>query len=334
MEKDSEQLNIFLTGGTGFFGKNILRKLKDDVNLTILSRDPDKFVNKFPELLKGDNVTFIRGDIRDFKLSPDMEFDYVIHGATEASAKLEKENPQEMYSVILDGTKNLLKQIAGRGVNRLLFISSGGVYGKQSPELSHIPETYSPSPITSYGKGKLEAEKLCLASGIETVIARCFAFVGPYLPLDTHFAIGNFLLNGLKNEPIIIKGDGSPYRSYMYADDLVEWLWAILIKGKVGEDYNVGSEEAISIADLAHLVSSCFTPSPKVRILGASTQNSSLKTQHLFSPHDSRATIHESLKPERYIPSTQKAQNELCLKIKVGLREAILKTIEFNNRFS
>ena len=260
-------LSILLTGGTGFFGKNILRKLKDDVNLTILSRDPDKFVNKFPELIKdSNNVAFIKGDIRDFKLSPDIEFDYVIHGATEASAKLEKENPQEMYSVILDGTKHLLNQITGRGVKRLLFISSGGVYGRQQPELSHIPETYSPSPLTSYGKGKLEAERLCLGSGISTSIARCFAFAGPYLPLDTHFAIGNFILNGIRNEPIIIKGDGSPYRSYMYADDLVEWLWAILINGKIGEVYNVGSEEAISIADLAHLVSSCFLVKPEVKI--------------------------------------------------------------------
>ena len=326
-------ISILLTGGTGFFGKNILRTLSQNIKLTILSRNPENFNHKFHELLEGDNVTFIRGDIRDFKLSPDLKFDYVIHGATEASAKLEKENPQEMYSVIVDGTKHLLKQITGRGVDRLLFLSSGGVYGRQPPELSHIPETYSPSPITSYGKGKLEAERLCLDSGIETVIARCFAFVGPYLPLDIHFAIGNFILNGLRKEPIIIKGDESPYRSYMYADDLVEWLWAILINGKIGEAYNVGSEEAISIADLAHLVSSCFTPSPEVHILGPTTHDSLPSTQHstlnTFHTGASSPIPHPPFPlPERYIPSTQKAQKELGLTLQTKLKDAILKTIE------
>ncbi|HBM16404.1 MAG TPA: hypothetical protein DD381_08710 [Lentisphaeria bacterium] len=323
-------LSVFLTGGTGFFGKNILRKLQSDVKLTILSRNPENFINEFPELIKGHEVSFVKGDIRDFKLPPDLVFDYVIHGATEASAKLEKENPQEMYSVIVDGTKHLLKQITGRGIKRLLFISSGGVYGQQPADLSNIPETYPPSPITYYGKGKLEAERLCVASGIASVIARCFAFVGPYLPLDTHFAIGNFILNGLKNDPIIIKGDGRPYRSYMYADDLINWLWSILLKGKVGEIYNVGSEEAISIADLARLVSSCFTDKPEVKILGIPTQNPKLITQNYSI--EPLTTSHEPLKPERYVPSTQKPQSELGLTLRTNLKDAILETIVWNTK--
>ncbi len=319
MGKKPGQLSIFLTGGTGFFGKNILRKLQPNVKLAILSRNPAKFKSEFSELV-ATNISFIKGDIRDFKLPNGIMYDYVMHGATEASAKLEKENPQEMYSVIVDGTKNLLKQIKGRGVERLLFISSGGIYGRQPPELSHIPETHPPSPLTSYGKGKLEAEKLCLESGIPSAIARCFAFIGPYLPLDAHFAIGNFILNGLRNEPIIVKGDGSPYRSYMYADDLVEWLWTILIKGKAGERYNVGAEEAISIVDLARLVSSCFDNKSEVRILGIPTN------------HEPLVTSSQPRNPEYYVPSTQKAQKELGLKIKVDLKESILNTIEFNKR--
>ena len=331
--------SIFLTGGTGFFGKNILKNIgvankaySSDIRVTILSRNPDRFVNEFPELVKGHKVSFISGDIRNFVLPSSIKFDYVIHGATEASAKLEKENPKEMYSLVVDGTKHLLKQIKGRGVDRLLFISSGAVYGEQPPELSHIHENFPCAPVTSYGKGKVEAEKLCLNSAIPNSIARCFAFVGPYLPLDTHFAIGNFILNGLKNEPIIIKGDGRPYRSYMYADDLAEWLWTILINGKNGEAYNIGSEEAISIANLAHLVSSCFDSKPEVKILGIPIQRSTLNTQHLIH-HEPRTTNHKSSTnlPSRYVPSTHKAQKELGLALHTNLKDAILKTIKLHN---
>ncbi len=307
--------NIFITGGTGFFGKNILRLLSSDVKITVLSRSPEKFQKEFSDLLKGKQISFIKGDIRDFALPKGVMYDYVIHGATEASAKLEKENPQEMYSVIVDGTRNLIHNVKDK-TNKLLLISSGGVYGKQPYGLSHISETYFPAPITSYGKGKLESEKLCFDSGIPSVISRCFTFVGPYLPLDAHFAIGNFISNALKDEPIIINGDGSPYRSYMYADDLIEWLWAILLRGKVGEIYNVGSDIQISIADLAYLISSCFANKPEVKILGMQTaQNLKIITQKLFA--------------ESYVPSIDKVKKELNLQIKTGILESILKTISW-----
>jgi nucleoside-diphosphate-sugar epimerase len=303
---------ILLTGGTGFFGKNILKYIKETdcsfrANVTILSRNPGKFIEQFPELLQ-DNISFIKGDIRTFSLPDSFCCDYVIHGATEASAKLEKNNPQEMYSVIVDGTRHLLKEI--KKVNKatkLLFVSSGGVYGKQPEDLLHIPEDFPCNPTTAYGKGKLEAEKLCLNSEISTSIARCFAFVGPYLPLDTHFAIGNFILNGLRNESIVIKGDGKSLRSYMYSEDLVEWLLKILIDGKDGEVYNVGSDKTVSIAELAETVNECFDNKLKIDILGQPISGAS----------------------DRYVPSAQKAQRELFLNLSVGLKEAILNTIEF-----
>jgi nucleoside-diphosphate-sugar epimerase len=104
-----------------------------------------------------------------------------------------------MYSVIVDGTKRVLEFSRQAGVQRILYVSSGAVYGFQPRELSHIPETFQCNPVTVYGKGKMKAEQMCLDSGIETVIARCFAFVGPWLPLDSHFAIGNFIGNCLRN---------------------------------------------------------------------------------------------------------------------------------------
>ncbi len=296
------QKRIFLTGGTGLFGKWLLDFLQAlEVKVVILSRNPAQF----PELGKNSNITFIQGDVRNFSF-PSGHFDYVIHAATEASVKLNQENPDEMVSVIVDGTRRVLEFSKQAGVKRLLYVSSGAVCGIQPPELSHIPETFPCNPVTAYGKGKLKAEQLCLESDVEAVIARPFAFVGPWLPLDTHFAIGNFIGNCLRDESIEIKGDGTPLRSYMYGTDLAEWLWTILLSGEPSRIYNVGSDDAISISDLARLVREC-----------AGTQNEIIV-------HGKKV---DGALPARYVPSVERAKKELALCQRVSLPDAIRQTI-------
>jgi len=219
-----------------------------------------------------------------------------------------------MEETIIEGTKHVLEFISLCGVEKMLFTSSGAVYGQQPPELSHIDEEYlnREKIIQShsvYGDAKLQAEKLCQAfilnHSCEIKIARCFAFVGPYLPLNKHFAIGNFILDGLQERNIHIKGDGTPLRSYLYAADLMIWLWHILMRGQNGREYNVGSEEAINIAELAEKVAHQFEPASKVFI--------------------AKKTISGML-PPRYVPSTKRAQQELGLKQRIDLSLAIQKT--------
>ena len=314
---------VFITGGTGFFGTWLLEtfawaniKLGLNVNAVILSRNPANFQKKAPHLANHDHFKFINGDVRNFTF-PEGKFHFVFHLATEASDELNRNDPLKMFDTIVEGTRHVLDFSVQAGVKKFLLTSSGAVYGKQPSGMTHISEDYtgSPDPLTplsAYGEGKRTAELLSSIysqkHGIQVKIARCFAFVGPYLPLDKHFAIGNFILDGIKNRAILINGDGTPFRSYLYASDLVIWLITICLKGVDCVPYNVGAESAVSIAELATVVSDCFSIKPKVTIESESTARDEIK---------------------RYVPSTMKARIELGLKEEITLTDGIIKTINF-----
>src|SRR5438105_9197349 len=226
---------IFLTGGTGFFGTWLVesfchmnRALGLGAELTVLSRAPERFAASCPHLANDSAVTLLRGDVRDFAF-PAGEFRFVIHAATEASLKQSQERPLEMLATILAGTGRALAFAGKCGAKKFLLTSSGAVYGKQPPEITHVPETYGggPDPLdpaSVYAEGKRASELMCAlqqkaavakGNGFEAKIARCWAFCGPHLPLDAHFAIGNFIGDVLAGRPIAIGGDGTPRRSYL-----------------------------------------------------------------------------------------------------------------------
>lgn len=304
--------NILITGGTGLFGKSILNFLiyirkYYNFNITILTRNKYDFLFNYPNY-NLDFINFINGDIRDF--NPDKGYNYIIHAATPASDKLERENPNEMYSIILDGTKNIINIAKKMNVKKLLFTSSGAVYGEQYESIKSFKESYSGSPITYYGKAKKMSEELLLDSNINVSIARCFAFVGPYLNLDIHFAIGNFIRDVIQNKNIIIKGDGRPLRSYLYTADLVIWLFTILLNSSNKSIYNVGSSKEISITNLAKKVAkSVNNYTGNIKILKESNYN---------------------YPTPKYIPDNTKIINELGVKENYTLDESIKRTIEWN----
>jgi dTDP-glucose 4,6-dehydratase len=314
---------VFITGGTGFFGCWLLEsfawanaRLNLNASAVVLSRNPETFGRKAQHLFSNPAIQFHTGDVRSFKF-PEGTFSHIIHAATEASARLNDDDPLTMLDVIVQGTKHTLDFAIRCGARKFLFASSGAIYGKQPPALTNMPENYSGAPDTmdsvhAYGEGKRLAELLCTIyakeHGLETKIARCFAFVGPYMSLGTHFAIGNFISDAIRGGPIIVKGDGSPYRSYLYAADLAVWLWTILCKGRSCEPYNVGSARDLTIAELAEAVAACFTPTPSVHIT---------KT---INPEEPR---------QRYVPSVEKAKQALGLDQWVSLHDAVNKTASF-----
>ncbi len=283
---------IFLTGGTGFVGtwlcESLLRANRG-ISAVVLTRHPEQFPFTNPA------VQPLCGDVRTFDF-PDGEFPYVIHAATPASTD------------DLDGeaTRHVLEFARKHGTRRLLFTSSGAVYGRQPAELTHISEDFPSEPDTPYGEAKRAAESL-LASR-DAVIARLFAFSGPGLPLDKNYAVGNFVGDVLNGGPIRIQGDGTPYRSYLYAADLAVWLWTLLVRGEPGRPYNVGSDHAVTIAELARTVAAVTVP------------GTAAEAAQVAAPGVSAL---------RYVPSVERAEREMGLRPIVSLEEGVRRMYDW-----
>ena len=320
-KQDYSVFHVLLTGGTGFFGRALLRHWRSQeqngekiAKVCVFSRNPESFLKQYPEFSGHSWLHFHQGDILSTSSLPKEEFTHLLHAATDSTLG-PKLTPLERYIQIVDGTRNMLDYAVSNQIPRFLLTSSGGVYGPQPLGMLHIPEEYNgmPDPLkpeNAYSVAKRFAEHLCELYadeyGIEIVIARCFAFVGQDLPLDSHFAIGNFINDALQNREITVKGNGSAIRTYLDQRDLSKWLTTLLYAGKCGEAYNVGCNEEISIFDLAKLVRDTIAPSVKIRILN----NAEL--------HNFRS---------RYVPNISKIQTHFNLKKNHTLQQSIFDVV-------
>lgn len=311
---------LFVTGGTGFFGRWMLESFlaaneehQLGAQAIVLTRDAGRATDSAPHVASHAAVTLLEGDVRSFSF-PNTECTHVLHMATEAGPSM---SPVESFRTAVEGTEHVLAFADKSSARKLLLTSSGAIYGAQPLDCDRVSEDYagaprSEDPNAGYGHGKRSAEYLCAVAGAETriqaKIARCFAFVGPLLPLDANFAIGNFIRDAMRGVAIEVKGDGTPRRSYLYAADLAIWLWTILIAGKSGRPYNVGSDDDVSIEELAHRVSIAVRPETPIRVV-IRNQNSG--------------------PPRRYVPSVSRAADELGLRSRIPLDEAIRRTAEW-----
>lgn len=294
-----ELSRILVTGGTGFFGCSLLDEISkgefSQYHFTMLSRTADKFEQLHAEYAALPNVEFLSADVRELG-GEDEKFDYIIHAATPSADAPED---AELHDIIVNGTQNVLDFAGKCGVKKLLYISSGGVYGKGT---APFRENFPCHPETVYGKAKLEAEKMVLGTAVPAVIMRGFAFAGKHLRRDVHFAIGNFIADALDKRDIVIKGDGTPLRSYMHSSDLARWMMTMLQCGRAGEIYNCGSNEAISIKALAEKVNAVLNPAGKISVLTPLVPGTPVSC---------------------YVPDISKAENELGLRVTVNVENSI-----------
>ena len=329
---------LFLTGGTGYYGCWLLESFSHvnaaldlRAHAVVLSRRPEAFRAKMPALTADPAIRLVRGDVRKLdagdirrQLGPEApeRFEFIIHAAAETDSRLYDAAPFAMIDTIVEGTRAALEFARAAGAQRFLFTSSGAVYGRQPADLTHVAEDYAGAPDTAhfnalnaYAEAKRLAETLCAGYhavyGLEAMIARPFATIGPHLSLDWHFALGNFLADALAGRDIEIKGDGTPHRSYIYAADQTLWLWTILLRGQPARPYNVGSSDGRPLRDVAEAVARTASPPLAVRIARQADPV--------------RAC-------ERYVPDVSRIQHELGVRETVDLASAIRRTLEWHRR--
>ena len=309
--------SIFITGGSGFIGLALLHSLiesnkKSNLNIrvTVLTRNISSFKIEHPEIVNSSLISLLEGDVRNF-VFPKEKFSKLFHLATtSASETFNGEDQLRKYKTLVEGTERVLQFAAFSNVKKIVFTSSGVVYGDLPEGIKSVSETYFGSPDTSspssaLAQGKRSAEFLISyyadKFGFDFVIARCFSFVGPNLPLQLHYAIGNFVFDAMHNETINIKSDGKACRSYMDVNDLTVWLLSFMSINCKHKIYNVGSNESLSIIDLAKKIQKIISPNKKIVIEG--------DTSHSVG----------NFSRSYYVPNIDRAKNEFNLDIWIDL---------------
>ena len=311
--------SFFVTGGSGLFGSWILsffdwcvERKYSEPELTILSRQ---------ERSSSSRIKFICGDIENFQ-NHDTKSTYTLHmAAPSASETFRCMDEINKFYVLAKGAENLLNYARLNTEKRTLILSSGAVYGGfDETRVSAISESDRQAPayaesLQALSMGKRVAEFLTKEfwdrGQIDASVARCFGFIGPGLPTNLHYAVGNFVAQAVKGEDIVINGSGKPIRSFMYLGDMVFWIMTILLRGKSGEDYNVGSREGINIFNLANEIVAVLGAKSKIVVLGESDETSGNPPNYY------------------YVPDTRKAERELALFCRASLQESIKEYAEY-----
>lgn len=299
--------SILIIGSSGFFGNSILDYLNKNkssfrkINKIILLSKSNK--NKISKLLKKNyKIEQILGDISKIKKLPYA--DYIIYCVISKNLSNDEKSVKNYIQ---------LAKKFHRG-SKVLYTSSGAIYGKQSLNIRGFSEKYYPKPLNhksiirkKYAITKYKNEKLFNSlnkENINVIITRCFAFVGKSLPLNKNFVIGNLIKNIVEKKKLVIKSDKKVLRSYMFADDLAHCLLKLTLSNKTNFNlYNIGSEDKIDIRQLAYKLAKKYKLETKIK------------------------KIKNKSKHDTYIPNILKFRKEFNYNKKLDSYKAIIKTI-------
>lgn len=315
--------NIMITGASGFVGKWLLiswivarEEFGAQGQLTCVSRHPTGYPESLYHNALRAEVNFQFTDIRNLASLNLPGINSIIHGATSTTLGLTQTALFETVTTILDGQRAILDFATQNSVQRMLFLSSGAVYGTQPSNKDSLSEgdLTAPDPLnatTGYHEAKRLAENLgaivAMNGRLEFISARLFAFLAPLLPLDAHYAAGNFIRDVIDGRDIRLTGTGKSFRSYQYGTDLTVWLWTMLRRGDNMRAYNVGSDKALTIERLASLIIQSSGKDLKI-----------VRSELAVSANDSR-----------YIPNIARARQELGLRNSVQLVSGIERTLSW-----
>lgn len=308
--------SLLVIGGSGFFGKSILsayvRGRLDNFGINrikVISRTATRLKIDHPELIINDQIELYDLDINTCLDLP--EADIVIYAVGEIDFSKKNYIDEKEINSKKSPITRILKTIQAKNKKSIvLYVSSGAVYGMLPSNIEKVCENYDgTSSILKlsmgkyiYAKEKLNEELIIKKfgeKGLKVTIARCFSFIGEYLPRKQGYAIGNFIEDGINGREIVVKADHYVYRSYMHADDLVDWLITMALNANNKcPIYNVGSNEKVEVRELAGKIGKLF----KQKII-----SSTLKDKVV----------------DNYVPDISLAEKKLGLSIKIYLDEAI-----------
>lgn len=253
--KALKEKEVIVTGGAGFIGSNLCRKLLNNGAKVTAYDNLYSGKIEFIEDLIDKGLNFLRADIRDQEALEEAtkNCEFIFHLAAQTSVPFSMDNPKEDCEINVVGTVNALEAARKAGA-RVIFASSAAVYG--NPAKRPTPETYLTHPVAFYGLTKLIGENYCRFYnenyGLEVVMFRIFNVYGP----DCHGAIYDFL-NKLRKNPnkLEVLGTGKQSRDFVYISDMVDALLKAAISPQApGEVFNIGTGTTTSVAELARMI--------------------------------------------------------------------------------
>ena len=328
---------LLVTGGAGFLGYYLIQtalawnehvEVKDRIGVTVL----DSYVRGVPDWLSRDSsaegLKLIEHDVRR-PLPEDLgDFEYIVHAAGIASPTYYRRHPIETMDANIMGLRLLLDRVVEAGkrsfqTDGFLFFSSSEIYGDPPPEHIPTPETYRGNvsctgPRACYDESKRYGETLCVnfarQHGVPVKIARPFNNYGPGLKITDRRVIPDLARDVLDGKDITLLSDGSATRTFCYVTDAVVGYYKILVNGRPGEPYNVGTEvPEISVGELAELIVSLARD--LFAYEGTVVHRASDEADYLVD------------NPSRRCPLIDKARDELGYRPTVGLDDGLGRSL-------